>query len=50
MPLNLKSRIVPCMTGAKLQPKRRERASFYNVTAAGVSGEMSSRIGNMGDS
>jgi hypothetical protein len=36
--------------GAKLQSKRRERAPFYNVTSAGVSVEISRRIGNMEDS
>jgi hypothetical protein len=46
----LKSRIVPCMTGAKLQPKKRECASFYNVTSGGESEEISRRIGSMGDS
>ena len=50
MPANLNSRMVPCITGATLQPKRRGRASFYNVTSAGASEEMSNRIGNMEDS
>jgi hypothetical protein len=36
--------------GEKLQPKRRERASFHNFTSAGVSEEINNRIGSMEDS
>ena len=49
MPLNLKRRIVPPMAD-KLQPKTRERAPFYKVTAAGSSDEINNRIGSMWDS
>jgi hypothetical protein len=34
----------------KLQSKTRERAAFYKVVGAGVSGETRRRIGSMWDS
>ncbi len=50
MPLNLKSRMVPCITGAEATAEKTRVRLVLQRHLGGASEEMSNRIGNMEDS